>query len=199
MSTFKEEFDKTINSVKSGLEQLSVQMNLGKKEALEEYAVQKSKLQEWIKGKKPFFDEIKEEATEDLQELKAKYNKLKEKLNATPTSEAEVKAEQEALASTLDDFQDQAEKVEEKSEGATRTFAANLGSQLDGLQTKMRRLSSVIRDEAKEEWQEFREENKENIEKLKAKANEFTEEAKEEWQEFQQEAKSLFKKFRSKF
>ena len=199
MSKFKEEFDKTVNSVKSGLEQLSVQMNLGKKEALEEYAEQKSKLQEWIKGKKPFFDEIKEEATEELQELKEKYNKLKEKLNATPTTEAEVKAEQEALASTLDDFQDQAEKVEEKAEGATRTFAANLGSQLDGLQTKMRRLSVVIRDEAKEEWQEFREENKENIEKLKAKANEFTEEAKEEWQEFQQEAKALFKKFRSKF
>lgn len=199
MSTFKEEFDKTVKSVKSGLEHLSVQMNLGKKEAMEEYTEQKSKLEEWIKGKKPFFDEIKEEASEELHELKAKYHKLKEKLNATPTTEEEVKAEQDALASTLDDFQDQAEKVEDQAEGATRTFAANLGSQLDGLQTKMRRLSVLLKDEATEEWNEFREENKENIEKLKSKANDFTEDAKEEWAEFQQEAKALFKKFRSKF
>lgn len=199
MSTFKEEFDKTVKSVKSGLENLSVQMNLGKKEAMEEYTEQKSKLEEWIKGKKPFFDEIKEEASEELHELKAKYQKLKEKLNATPSTEEEVQAEQEALASTLDDFQDQAEKVEDQAEGATRTFAANLGSQLDGLQTKMRRLSVLLKDEATEEWNEFREENKENIEKLKAKANDFTEDAKEEWNEFQQEAKALFKKFRSKF
>lgn len=199
MSTFKEEFDKTVKSVKSGLDQLTVQMNLGKKEAMEEYAEQKAKLQDWMKSKKPFFDEVKEEASEELQELKAKYQKIKEKLNATPTTEEEVKAEQDALASTLDDFQDQAEKVEDQAEGATRTFAANLGSQLDGLQTKMRRLSVLLKDEATEEWKEFREENKESIEKLKSKANEFTEEAKEEWDEFQQEAKALFKKFRSKF
>jgi len=199
MSTFKEAFEKQVHALKQGLEELSLQMTLGKKEAQDAYKKQKEQLKHWVTEKQPLFDEIKGEVSEDWKKVKAKFNELKQKLQKEPKTEDEIKEEHISLSATMDELQNEAEDLEKHADEDTKTFAASLTDQLGVFQTKMRKLGIAIKEEAQEEWEEFREENKDIVGKLKNKANDISEEAKEEWDELKSDAKKLFNKVRSKF
>lgn len=75
-------------------------------------------------------------------------------------------------------------------------MAEDLGDQMNVFGTKLSGLAAAIRDEAKEEWAELKEDSAKAAEILRQKAGEISEEAKEEWAELKADARALFKRVR---
>lgn len=192
--SFKERLDEQLVSWKQSMEELAVQLNLGKKEAQDEFQRQKESLKDWLESKQPLFDEVKEEVSEDVKSLKTKMQSLLDRLKKDEAGEGTIKEEE--LAASIDEIQDKAEELEDKASGKTKRMAEDLGDQMNVFGTKLSGLAAAIRDEAKEEWAELKEDSAKAAEILRQKAGEISEEAKEEWAELKADARALFKRVR---
>lgn len=194
--SFKERLDEQLVNWKQSMEELAVQLNLGKKEAQDEFQRQKSNLKDWLESKQPLFDEVKEEVSEDVKSLKTKMQSLLDRLKKEEAGEETIKEEE--LAASIDEIQDKAEELEDKASGKTKRMAEDLGDQMNVFGAKLSGLAAAIRDEAKEEWAELKEDSAKAAEILRKKAGEISEEAKEEWAELKADARTLFKQVRDK-
>lgn len=194
--SLKERLDEQLANWKQNMEELAVQLNLGKKEAGDEFKRQKSNLMDWLERKQPLLDNVKEEVSGDVAALKTKIGELLDRLKKEESGGEEVKEEE--LAASIDELQDEAEELEDKSSGKTQRMAEDFGDQLNVYRTRLSGLAAAVRDEAKEEWAELKEDSAKAVEILRKKTSEISEEAKEEWDELKSDARALFKRLRDR-
>jgi hypothetical protein len=204
--SFSERVRQRLESWKTELDELQVQLNLGRKEAADKFEEQKRQLREWIDRQVARIDEAEGETGAELRKLRDRLRDLYAYVSRGRAENREdFEAQHEDLGRRMDDVHDQADQTRTSDQEQTRRMADDIDDEMDKFRARLDMLALQFhlgRKEAEEELRELREEAREKLRELREKAAGFSGDAGEGWTWFRGEVREtmdrLARSFRGK-
>ncbi|MBT8194790.1 MAG: hypothetical protein KJO64_00045 [Bacteroidia bacterium] len=203
MTALVDNLKNSANKVRAKVEELELQMHLGKKESIDEFENQKKNMKDYLHGAEDNLKNAKDISADKMSSLKTKLEELKVQLALGKAETAEKFDEQKSkLQHKLNDIESDIVDLKGKADDKTVEWASGLSETFDDFKTKMDvfRLNVALGSaDAKDEWKEKKEDMKQKLQALKSKLNDTTIEGGEKLNDFNAEIAESFSHFKSAF
>lgn len=198
--TFREKTREQLEKWKADLEELNVQLRLGRAEAEDAFEEQKKKFAGWLDKRREQLDELEDSGEDYLKDLRARLEKLSNRLTKGDAADKDTYAVQrEEIVSILDEAEQKAEEAREKGTEEAREASENVQDTLEQLRTRLDLFwlkFNLGKAEMKEELEERRKKANTRIQELKHKLDESEDAAEDRWDNFKDEMKEAFRHVR---
>ena len=197
-NSFDDMFKNMMNEWRTRVDELKVQLNLGKMDAADAFEKQKDHLKDFINQAKQNLDKGTDMAEEQVKALRTKLEELRVQLSL-------------GKADTMEAFEEQRKKIEpalhEVYESGKKAFNTTYeqGSKLFDHQSELFKTGLEVlqlqfalgKMEAKDEAEKLKKEISEKMEEMQTKAKEFQHSAMQNMEEWSTMAKDNMEKFRN--
>lgn len=202
-TTIREKTRRQLEKWKAELEELNVQLRLGRAEAEENFQEQKKKFADWLDSRKKQLDELEDSSEDYLKDFKDRIQKLSDYLTRGDAADPDTYAVQrEEIVSILDEAEKTAKTTQEKGSEKAKEASENVQDTLDQLRTRLDLYwlkFNLGKAELRDELEERRKKAGQTIHDLKHKLDEGEDLAEDRWDHFKDEMKEAFLHVRQAF
>lgn len=199
----KDKISEQIKDGKTFIDELKLQLHLGKSEAKDEFEKQKENLVHWVTKTSVKLSELKDVRSKELTELRTKLDELQ--VQATlgkAETEDTIREQQKMISSKLNEINTKMKGVYDHSSDEVEQMYAEVFKEV----TKYRAKFDVFRlqfhlgkEELKDKWNTKKDEFVTELENLKEKMENEKEEAKDTWDHFSTELNKSWEHLTSAF
>ncbi len=198
--SLKQRILERLEAWKGELDELKVQMALGKKEAEEKYDEQKQHFLNWVQANKHKLSDLEDEFGDEMDELKKRWQVLREKLESGRAESWEAFSEQrQHLNDNMEQVRDWLKSAADKGSNKAKHLLDDLDNDLVKFRTRLDLLALQMhlgRMEAEDEIQTARGKSGEIIENLKKRIADLSEDAEGKWDVVRRELGEAFHNIR---
>lgn len=182
------------------VEHLNVQLNLGMKEARDEFETQKKVLHDWVVKSEEALSKLLDKNEEKLENVRAKLDHLKVQaaLGKAETRD-EIHHQRKQINSALHDLKLELNTFLGSSKDVVDDFIHSAEDTLEKVHTRMDLLHLKMylgKKEAEKEWDSKKKELNKHLHDLHHRIDEMAEESEEKWDHFSGEMKEAWSHFR---
>jgi phage-related minor tail protein len=188
----------TFGNLKTRAEKLRVQINLGAKEAQDEFEIQKKNMQEWLDDNKLTSDNFKDMSSAQIEELKIMYEELQVQL-ALGRAEGEdaIKEQSKNIQKKIHDIKFKIDKDEQYQNLKTESY-----EKLDELNDMFFIFNKKFQydlEDGKNLWEEKKNEIYKEIDSWNVELDEIKKESSEKLENFSDEISKAWNHFKKAF
>ena len=197
--SLKERIAARVEQWKQELEELNVQLHLGRKEAEEKFTEQKKHFRAWLERQKDRLDELQEDLGEEAQSLRARFRELGAYLDEDKEPFTDQKKK---IYGMMRQVQEKIKAAGAKGSEKAKDLLDDWDDDLDKFKSRFDWLAMQFKlgkKEAQEEVAELKAEASEKFKEWKEKMGDLSEDAGEKWEFFRSEFKDAFASFTKKF
>ena len=198
--SLKQRILERLEAWKGELDELKVQMALGKREAEDKYEQQKKQFLKWVQDNKHRLNDLEDEFGEDMEDLKDRWHVLMEKLESGKAETWEAFTEKrDDLNQHMETLRDWLKKATDKGSARARNLLDDLDNDLVKFRTRLDILALQMhlgRMEAEDEIKSARGKSGEIIENLKKRIADLSEDAEAKWEIVRRELGDAFHNIR---
>lgn len=179
--------------LKKHIEELQMQLNLGKMEMEDQWERQKASLKQWAETN---MNEISDTSEAWRAKLHERFNNVRQQATmAKARSEGELRHQKDNMAKAIQEVEGELESIEDMGSDKWNDLKEYYQRSSEVLKTKLEVLRyeyTLGKAEARDEWDEFKEKLKGKTEEWKRDFNEERHEAKGVWKHFKSEIGESF-------
>ncbi len=196
-----------LEEIKNDLDELEVQLNLGKKELQEAFEAKKKKFTSLIKQVQLNLDEYEKTGSEKVKELKDKAADLIDTLESNfDVSYTDYSDKPHSLKRVVEDFEkvvkDYYIEVEGKSKEATSKAKTEIKLGIEKFKHELEIQQAQLKqlkEKSSDEWESWKKTKQEEIGKLKEKINSAVDSSKEKAGKFNEELTEAYRHLKTAF
>ena len=203
METTTDKAKEKLREWKGELEYLRLQMNLGAKEAHDEFEEMRKTVGAWARSVSEKAGELQESGSEDLTRLKTKLDELRVQA-ALGRAEAGDALEQQHkdLNKKLQEVQYEAKKLYEHSNENMSAFGESVGDKVSSFETRfdlLRLQFNLAKADAKDLWEEKKKTISYKMQEMSGKVDRHVDELGDHWEGFSSEMKEAWTHIKAAF
>lgn len=202
-STLKEKLQKQFEHWKTELEELNVQLTLGKAEAEDAFEKQKKRFGVWLDQAEEKLDQLEDKSEVYVEELKNRLKNLGENMfSSKPSNADEFQEQHQAMGAALTEVEEKLAAAREKGSEAAKSLGQDLENSLTSIRTQLDLFwlkFNLGKADAEDELEKQRKDASHHLEDLKKKMEGWETAAEDRWENFQGEMKEAFHHIRNAF
>ncbi|MCK5782351.1 MAG: hypothetical protein KAH10_07150 [Flavobacteriales bacterium] len=187
-----------IENIKVKVDRLRVELNLGSKDARDEFEKQKKNLQSWIAENELDIESLKGLSDEQARELKIKFEELQVQLAlGRAESEENLREQSKKINRSIHEI-----KVKIESDKQYENFKKETHEKLEEFHDTFFVLKNMFEydiEDGKKMWEEKKEEISKEIDSLSVESEEFINMVSEKFEDFTEEISSAWGSFKKTF
>ncbi len=202
-SSLKEKLQKQLQHWKSELEELNVQLRLGRAEAEDAYEKQKKRFAAWLANAREQLDELEDKSEDYVENLKDRLEKLSNQIvNSEPTDAEGYQRHHHEMGAALSEAESKLAEAREKGSDAAKEVSHDVQDTLTSIRTQLDLFwlkFNLGKADARDEMEDQRKQASHRIQELKHKLDEWEDAAEDRWENFREEMGEAFRHIRQAF